>query len=405
VDRKFESRGMKNKKIVISNLTIFHIRVIKISMAIFVTLIIATFLGVQKPILPALIAGLCIKPTFFGGIKYGFNEIKVTFFSALYAIILFGVINYFLPSTDKIILHWRDFILTADNLIHIISTTLVVTAVVTYCMSTKHYDLIPIAILTALYLSIETNGSLQVSIIKKASIFIGIIVATIINASFITIQYNEYLKKRLIETSSTAYNLFKQTVESFIYFNSRAAIITINKIDSFLNYIYNIQLKIDNVYREMKIRKRFSKFNIEKIVYLKKIFVLYISTFHHILNINQALTILVQEIEEKNLRNKYLSFFTKFEDSLLYISEIIIDKFENINQTIDTNDKSILKNKQIEKIQEIDILFKGILIELQTTFCEQHKDFFLELIAIGRNLKDIGTNLNKIEELLKELLE
>lgn len=381
---------MKKNKIVISELAIFHIRVIKISIAVFVTLIISTYLDVHKPILPALIAGLCIKPTFFGGIKYGLNELKVTFFSALYSIIFFEFAYLFLPHND---------------LLHIFVTTLVVTAVVTYCMSSKHYDLIPIAILTALYMSIENEGYgfLYASLLKKSSIFIGIIVATILNASFITFQYNEYLKKRLKEIANTTYAVFKETIESFIYLNSAMAEKSIDKIDKFLNYAYSIRMKIENIYVEMKIRKKITKFDISKILNLKKIVEIYILTLHHILNIDQALTIIVEELKQSKEDNKYSILFCKFEDSLLYISEILIDKFDIINRTIKFSNKDNFKNKQIEKIKEIDILFKGIILELQNTLSEDKKEFLIEMIAIGRNLKDIGTNLNKIELLLKEL--
>lgn len=375
----------------ITDLPMFHLRVIKISIAVFITLGITTILGVEKPILPALVSGLCIKPTFLGGLQYGLNELKVTFVSAVFAILFFGFAELLLPPNE---------------ILHITITTLVVMAVVSYCMSAKHYDLIPIAILTALYMSIENDGSSFVvqSLYKKVSIFLGIIVATLVNASFVSKQYNEYLRKRLKEISITTYDLFKETIESFIYLNSNTASKSVDKIDSFLNYAYGIRLKVENIQTEVKIRKKLTKLDISKIFKLRDLIETYILTLHHILNIDQALSIISEKIKVSIEYDKYSILFSKFEDTLLYISEIIIDKFDNINKSILSYTTEPLHKKKDEKINEIDILFEAIILELKENMTSDRKEFLIEMIAIGRNLKDIGWNLKKIEDYLKILL-
>lgn len=176
-------------------------RVWKTGLAVALAITVSMLLGLDRPVFAGIAAIICMQPTIAGSVRKGVERMQATIIGAVFA--LFSLI---LMDTFPI--------LQAIDPLMIGATVLVVMAVT---LRTGWADSLVLAAATVVVIMIlpEDENMYSYSLSRTIITFVGIIVATAVNAVFITPRYSEALREDIGKLARLTSDAYRQSVEAF----------------------------------------------------------------------------------------------------------------------------------------------------------------------------------------------
>lgn len=178
-------------------------RVWKTALAVAVALAISHLLRLDHPVFAGVAAIICMQPTVAGTLRSGRERMQATVIGAIFSLAALALLEY---------VPWLQFVRPA-----VVGATVVVVMAVTIRL--RWFDSLVLAAATVVVIMVlpSEESIYSYSATRTGVTFIGILVATAVNALFLTPRHRRPLWRRLQETASSTSQLYRQAVEAFCY--------------------------------------------------------------------------------------------------------------------------------------------------------------------------------------------
>lgn len=178
-------------------------RVWKTAVAVGVALGVSAWLGLEYPVFAGVAAVICMQPTVAGSLRSGKERMQATIIGAVFSLLAL------------ILLHHAPA-LQAVRSVFVGLTVLLVMAVT---IRLRWFDSLVLATATVVVIMVlpSDENIYYYSASRTLVTFIGIVVATAVNALFLTPHYREPLWQRLRQCTSATNAVYRQAVEAFCF--------------------------------------------------------------------------------------------------------------------------------------------------------------------------------------------
>jgi uncharacterized membrane protein YgaE (UPF0421/DUF939 family) len=178
-------------------------RVWKTALAVALALAVSRLLGLQYPVFAGVAAVICMQPTVFGSIRSGSQRIQATVIGAAFSLLAL------------IAMHHVPFLLAVRPLV----VGLAVLVVMAVTIRLRWFDSLVLAAATVVVIMVLPAGEniYFYALDRTVVTFIGIVVATVVNAAFLAPRYRAPLWQRLRELLASTNRIYHQGVEAFCF--------------------------------------------------------------------------------------------------------------------------------------------------------------------------------------------
>ncbi len=178
-------------------------RVWKTALAVGLALAISHLLGIEHPVFAGVAAIICMQPTVFGTLRSGKERMQATVIGAVFSLLALVVMEH-LPA------------LQAGRPVIVGATVLAVMAVT---IRLRWFDSLVLAAATVVVIMVlpSEENIYSYSASRTAVTFIGILVATAVNALFLTPEHRLPLWRRIAELTASTSRIYRQGVEGFCF--------------------------------------------------------------------------------------------------------------------------------------------------------------------------------------------
>ncbi|MFN8578348.1 MAG: aromatic acid exporter family protein [Candidatus Sericytochromatia bacterium] len=342
-----------------------QVYILKSTFAAVISILITNFVGIDDPLSSSFVSLLCIKPTFYTGLKAG----KEQFIASLYGGLITGALILLLGKSITV-------------------TTISLLIVISLCVFKKWFDYIAVAGFTVLYMFLVPHETVQGVIERMVAVFIGIAVASLINFLLSFVRYKNFFNFRIKYASNIVYQTFQETIEA----NKKADINKLNELyldyESIYSQLCNFTNELSDINKELKIRKKAGGISIDDIEDLYRIIENFKMCVRYLQDIVYISKTLAPEHNKIPLEWK-----------------IKIDEFWDI---VDRRFKNILDKVLVDKQEEIeisgnyDIEFVNKIINTIKQESRDKKDIYTKVISIFNDFQQLHFTLNNLDYFINE---
>lgn len=341
-----------------------QVYILKTTAATILAIIVAKILGIEDTLSASFVAMLCVKPTFYTGLKVG----KSQFIASFWGVVITGTL-----------------ILLLGNSITVNTISLII--VISLCVFRGMNEYIPVAGFTVLYMFLVNHETVEGIFVRMAAVFIGVAVASLINLLLSFVRYKNFFYFRVKYASNIVYNAFEETIEA----NKNADIKKLNSLYNTYENIYsqlsNFSSELSDINKELKVRKNAGGISIDNISNIYRI----IENLKMCVRYLQDIVFISEVLapEHQNIPNDW---------------KIKIDEFWNIEQE---KFKSILSNINNNQINNssitgiYDINFINELI-LKTKEDNSKKELYTRIMSIFTDFQQLHFTLNNLDYFICE---
>jgi len=178
-------------------------RVWKTALAVAAALGISRLLGIEHPVFAGVAAIICMQPTVFGSLRSGRERMQATVIGAIFSLAALILLEH-VPALDVI----------RPGMVG-----LTVLAVMAVMIRLKWFDSLVLAAATVVVIMVlpSDENIYWYSASRTAVTFVGIVVATAVNALLLTPQYRTPLWRRLDDLTVSTSRLYRDAVEAFCF--------------------------------------------------------------------------------------------------------------------------------------------------------------------------------------------
>lgn len=178
-------------------------RVWKTALAVAVALGISRLIGIEHPVFAGVAAIICMQPTVFGSLRSGLQRMQATVIGAGFSLVALVLMEH-VPGIQVV----RPLVVGM--------TVLVVMAVT---ISLKWFDSLVLGAATVVVVMVlpADENIYWYSASRTAVTFVGIVVATAVNALLLTPHYRTPLWQRLEELTTGTNRVYREAVEAFCF--------------------------------------------------------------------------------------------------------------------------------------------------------------------------------------------
>ncbi len=178
-------------------------RVWKTALAVAAALAISRALGLEYPVFAGVAAIICMQPTVAGSLRSGKERMQATVIGAVFSLAALVLLEH-VPSLEA----FRPLV-----------TGLTVLVVMAVTIRLRWFDSLVLAAATVVVIMVlpPEENIYRYSVTRTLVTFIGIVVATGVNALFLAPHYREPLWQRLRELVTTTDEIYRQAVEAFCF--------------------------------------------------------------------------------------------------------------------------------------------------------------------------------------------
>lgn len=209
-----------------------QVYILKTTVATILAIITAKVLNIDDTLSASFVAMLCVKPTFYTGLKVG----KAQFIASFWGVAITGTL-----------------MLALGNSITVNTISLLI--VISLCVFRGMLEYIPVAGFTVLYMFLIPHETLEGVLVRMAAVFVGVAVASFINLCLSFVRYKSFFYYRVKYASNIVFNAFNETIEA----NKNADITKLNSLYYSFENIYsqltNFSGELSDINKELKLRK------------------------------------------------------------------------------------------------------------------------------------------------------
>jgi len=178
-------------------------RVWKTALAVAAALGISRLLGIDHPVFAGVAAIICMQPTVFGSLRSGRERMQATIIGAVFSLAALILLEH----------------VPALRVIRPGMVGVTVLAVMAVMIRLKWFDSLVLAAATVVVIMVlpSDENIYWYSASRTAVTFVGIVVATAVNAIFLTPHYRLPLWRRLEELAGGTSRLYRDAVEAFCF--------------------------------------------------------------------------------------------------------------------------------------------------------------------------------------------
>jgi uncharacterized membrane protein YgaE (UPF0421/DUF939 family) len=216
-------------------------RVWKTALAVTASIGISRMLGLHQPVFAGVAAIICMQPTIAGSVRKGYERMQATIIGALFSVAALIIIEHF------------PFLYT----IRPVMIGLTVLAVMMLTIRLGWMDSLVLAAATVVVIMVlPANENIYLYSASRTEItFIGIVIATIINAVFVTPRYAGPLWKNIAELARSTEKDYRRAVEAFCLRKPELAGEATKSLDETHDLLLSAQTAVERVCEEAELRK------------------------------------------------------------------------------------------------------------------------------------------------------
>jgi len=217
-----------------------QIYILKSTLAGVIAFVLAGKLVPDDALSAAFVAILCIKPAFYTGLVVGKQQLTASLLGAiLTALLLIGI----------------------GNKILVISLALVL--VTAFCVYQKKEEYLTISVFTVLYMVIlSSENTLEMVTIRMSSVFLGVVVASLINFMLSFFLYKPFLYFRIKYAVHLVYQKFIQAMNANISANEKNLEKLYKDFENIYAQLSTFSSEMLDLSQELKFRKKIGEIEI-----------------------------------------------------------------------------------------------------------------------------------------------
>lgn len=216
-------------------------RVWKTALAVTAAIGISRMLGLDLPVFAGVAAIICMQPTVAGSLRKGYERMQATIIGAVFSVIALIVIHQF-PVLQPI---------------RPVMIGLTVLAVMMVAIRLGWIDSLVLAAATVVVIMVlpANENMFLYSASRTVITFIGIVVATLVNAMFVMPRYARPLWKNVAELTQCTRSDYRQAVEAFRFRKPDLASDVIRSLEETQELLESAYTSVERVREEAELRK------------------------------------------------------------------------------------------------------------------------------------------------------
>jgi uncharacterized membrane protein YgaE (UPF0421/DUF939 family) len=342
-----------------------QVYVLKATFAAVLSILITNFVGIDDNLSSSFVAILCVKPTFYTGLKVGKEQFIASFWG--------GAITGAL-----ILLLGKSLTVTTISLLIVISL----------CVFKKWLDYIAVAAFSVLYMFLIPHETVEGVLVRIISVFIGIAVASLINFLLSFVRYKNFFYYRVKYSSNIVFETFIKTIEA----NKNADIRKLNTLYYEYETIYaqltNFSGELSDINKELKIRKKAGGISINDV--------------NNLYRIIESLKMCVRYLQDivfisENLAPEHNKIPIDWKNKIDEFWDIEKEKFKTILNKVSNKD---VEETKITGIYDIDFIYQ-IINKIKQENLET-KELYTKIMSIFTDFQQLHFTLNNLDYFVME---